>query len=286
MTEKVGLIKNPLTIIAIFAGIAEVSGTIVLPFIAPENQIVFIYFLMVFPSILVILFFLTLNFNNKVLYAPSDYKDEQNYITVNRFDISKQKTVEVTVPKEILLREDLTKIQTEFHSLKEGIELLKSTKHVEHFELQAPTNTSDFDEDIDNSEYKYLVSNLRRSRAYIKAMHRYKLKFEIYYNPASLEDKAIYDDAECKAIWLGKSISLIMAKNAIITAKDIFPQLSYILISGDKQSITGHEDIYIGGDTEAAINKFGLKAMQGSDFRKLFDAKTIEEFHSIISMFY
>lgn len=48
MTEKIGLIKNPLTIIAIFAGIAEVSGTIVLPFIADENQGLFIYFLIFF----------------------------------------------------------------------------------------------------------------------------------------------------------------------------------------------------------------------------------------------
>ncbi|RLJ98821.1 hypothetical protein C8N27_2730 [Tenacibaculum discolor] len=43
MTEKIGTIKNPLTIIAIFAGIAEVSGTLVLPFIVDENQLLFIF---------------------------------------------------------------------------------------------------------------------------------------------------------------------------------------------------------------------------------------------------
>jgi hypothetical protein len=30
MVEKIGTIKNPLTIIAIFAGIAEISGTAIL----------------------------------------------------------------------------------------------------------------------------------------------------------------------------------------------------------------------------------------------------------------
>jgi hypothetical protein len=44
MIEKIGSVKNPLTIIEIFAGIAEVSGTTVLPFISPENQGIFIYF--------------------------------------------------------------------------------------------------------------------------------------------------------------------------------------------------------------------------------------------------
>ncbi|WLE96850.1 MAG: hypothetical protein QTN59_19500 [Candidatus Electrothrix communis] len=79
MTEKVGTIKNPLTIIAIFAAISEISGTIVLPFINAEHQGLYIWFLMIFPIILVVTFFLTLNFNHKVLYAPSDYKDEENF---------------------------------------------------------------------------------------------------------------------------------------------------------------------------------------------------------------
>ena len=80
MIEKVGPIKNPLTIIAIFAAIAEISGTLVLPFIAAANQSLYVWFLMVFPILLILLFFLTLNFNHKVLYAPSDYQNEDNFL--------------------------------------------------------------------------------------------------------------------------------------------------------------------------------------------------------------
>ena len=80
MIERIGSIKNPLTIIAIFAGITEFSGTVVLPFIAADNQSFYVWFLIVFPTFLVLLFFLTLNFNHKVLYAPSDYQDEQNFL--------------------------------------------------------------------------------------------------------------------------------------------------------------------------------------------------------------
>lgn len=80
MIEKFGPIKNPLTIIAIFAAIVEISGTIVLPFIEKSNQMLYVWFLMVFPTLLVLLFFLTLNFNHKVLYAPSDYTNEDHFV--------------------------------------------------------------------------------------------------------------------------------------------------------------------------------------------------------------
>lgn len=80
MVEKIGHIKNPLTVIAIFAAIAEISGTTVLPFIESDNQGIYIWFLMFFPVFLVGTFFLTLNFNHKVLYAPSDYKNEDNFL--------------------------------------------------------------------------------------------------------------------------------------------------------------------------------------------------------------
>lgn len=79
MVDKVSHIRNPLTVISIFAAIAEISGTTVLPFIAQENQATYILFLMLFPVLLVCLFFITLNFNHKVLYAPSDWKDETNF---------------------------------------------------------------------------------------------------------------------------------------------------------------------------------------------------------------
>lgn len=82
MIEKVKAVNNPLTIIAIFAALAEIAGTIALKIVAPELQATFIWFVMIFPALLVVLFFITLNFNPKVLYAPSDFKDEVNFLNV------------------------------------------------------------------------------------------------------------------------------------------------------------------------------------------------------------
>ena len=94
MTEKINSVKNPLTIIAIFAGIAEVSGTVITPFIDKELQGIYIYFLIGFPTILVILFFITLWFKSNVLYAPSDFSNEENYLTVNKF-YDKSRKIEI-----------------------------------------------------------------------------------------------------------------------------------------------------------------------------------------------
>lgn len=106
MIEKITKINNPLTIIAIFAGLAEIAGTVALGFLAGETQQIFIWFVMLFPAVLVLLFFLTLNFNAKVLYAPSDFKDEKNFL--NTLGVSKnlekiQKELK-TAEKEIVSR--------------------------------------------------------------------------------------------------------------------------------------------------------------------------------------
>lgn len=75
-------IKNPLTVIVFFAGLSEVFGTLILPHLNKNAQNIFIWFIMGFPILLVFLFFYTLHKNYKVLYAPSDYKDESNFLAL------------------------------------------------------------------------------------------------------------------------------------------------------------------------------------------------------------
>lgn len=80
MIENIKKISNPLTIIAIFAGLAETAGTIGLVNVDKEVQAIFVWFVMLFPAILVALFFLTLNFNHQVLYSPDDYKSDEAFL--------------------------------------------------------------------------------------------------------------------------------------------------------------------------------------------------------------
>jgi hypothetical protein len=82
MVENIRGIQNPLTIIAIFAGLAEIAGTVALATVNRDIQPIFIWFVMGFPVLLVTAFFLTLNFNPKVLYAPSDFRTDDNFLNL------------------------------------------------------------------------------------------------------------------------------------------------------------------------------------------------------------
>ncbi len=94
MLERFGKISNPLTVIAIFCGITEVIALGVLPFV--KNQEPLLWFLILFPVLLVILFFLTLNFNHKVLYAPSDYRADSSFLAASKIKDSTIETQEDT----------------------------------------------------------------------------------------------------------------------------------------------------------------------------------------------
>lgn len=73
-------VTNPLTIIAIFAGIIEASSLASLPFLEGHSQDIYTWFLVGFPPFLTLLFFITLNFNHKTLYSPSDFNDPQDFL--------------------------------------------------------------------------------------------------------------------------------------------------------------------------------------------------------------
>ncbi|MGE8144926.1 hypothetical protein ACQKP7_06915 [Pseudomonas frederiksbergensis] len=75
-------ITNPLTIIAIFAALSETSAAISLPFLDDSERELYVWFLISFPFYLIFLFFITLNFNYRSLYAPSDFDKDQNFIKV------------------------------------------------------------------------------------------------------------------------------------------------------------------------------------------------------------
>lgn len=101
MTEKVGYIRNSLTIIAIFAGLAEVGGTIVLPVLRESTQEKYVWFLMLFPTFLVAVFFWVLFKKHYVLYAPSDYRDDSTfrYAMQTAMPASSVKSLETSIKK-------------------------------------------------------------------------------------------------------------------------------------------------------------------------------------------
>jgi len=82
MTTRSNTIKNPLTIIAIFAGLTETVGTIAISLTSSLNQTILTVFVVAFPFTLVLLFFRVLKKDPTSLYAPSDFINEEHYMTI------------------------------------------------------------------------------------------------------------------------------------------------------------------------------------------------------------
>ena len=107
--------KNPLTVIAIFSILTQASASVSLPYINKENQEIYVWFLVAFPIALVILFFITLNFNNRTLYSPSDFSNEKHFLDTNIESTNPRKEREnkplphlKSPPKKITDRSDIT----------------------------------------------------------------------------------------------------------------------------------------------------------------------------------
>ena len=127
MLESIKQINNPLTIIAIFAGISEISMTAALFAIGRELQVTFIWFVMGFPTLLVSLFFFTLYFKNKVLFGPSDFRNEQHFLQLMGLKLSVgeiQRKVEELSEETINIQ---TKDVKDIEKITEKVEQLKET---------------------------------------------------------------------------------------------------------------------------------------------------------------
>ncbi len=81
MLENFKKIDNPLTVIGVFAAVSEISMATIAA-LSPELRPIFLWFVMGFPPFLVALFFATLNFNHRVLYAPSDFRDDSSFVSL------------------------------------------------------------------------------------------------------------------------------------------------------------------------------------------------------------
>lgn len=77
---SVSRITNPLTIIFIFSGVVESSGVLVLHALPDNLKSIYLWFLVIYPSALMLFFFITLWTNRNVFYAPSDFKDDEAYL--------------------------------------------------------------------------------------------------------------------------------------------------------------------------------------------------------------
>jgi hypothetical protein len=78
MSDRSGSTGKPLIPIAVFAGLVEVVGLIVLPSFDAHIQEVFVWFLMLFPVLVVLLSFATVLVNRRELERASGRKEDDS----------------------------------------------------------------------------------------------------------------------------------------------------------------------------------------------------------------
>lgn len=77
-------IRNPMTIILLFIGLTEIGLGIAFSK-APENvRSPIIWFMVIFPFVYAIGFFLVLFFQPQNFYGPADFRSDEGYLAVNR----------------------------------------------------------------------------------------------------------------------------------------------------------------------------------------------------------
>ncbi|MGE8066131.1 hypothetical protein [Pseudomonas sp. NPDC089569] len=124
LTKKIG---NPMTIIAIFATLSEASAAVSLPFLDNDEREIYIWFLISFPFYLLFLFFVTLNFNYRSLYSPSDFDKDEHFlkamdvVTPQKNNASRTDTCHISpcgaqAPPDELERQAAPSVEPQMHS--------------------------------------------------------------------------------------------------------------------------------------------------------------------------
>ncbi len=90
MLEKTKRIDNPLKLITIFCGIS-IASIYAIKYVNSEYQFIFICFVICFTILLTLLTFVVLLFRPEVLYAPSDYRNDESFlITMKLIETNKR----------------------------------------------------------------------------------------------------------------------------------------------------------------------------------------------------
>jgi hypothetical protein len=86
-------IRNPLTIVALFVGLSEVAFSISLWALPEDLRQIIAWFLVIFPSVCALFFFLILLVRPLSFYGPSDFKTDQAFLEIHKATTRVQQSI-------------------------------------------------------------------------------------------------------------------------------------------------------------------------------------------------
>ena len=289
-------IKNPLGIIGLFLVITEAIASMVImnSELNDTLNLILVLFIVLFPFAVLVVFYLLVSHHHEKLYSPSDYQDENNFVTTYEYnnmtkqrekaileettncnkEINKGMTIEdVDFLKSALL--SIMDTQAQILSDKQDINVIEEKRNL----LEESIDDYIFEKE-EKFEFRVEVSKIFRSNKLVSILKK-KYNAAIY-----LFDR--FEEVDLKtnehsSIWLGDLIPLEMAIDVIKTSKKLMPHLKYIQLNNlfyEPEYV--RYEIFIGGSTQTAIER-GLYEMKEADFNALYEMKDINQLHKYIN---
>ena len=248
---------------------------------------------MLFPCLVLGIFYLLVTKHHEKLYSPSDYKDERNFVNTynsntQKEDITMFTDIETNICND--LDENIIKIK---EALSDVIELQKKIIPTVQNSVISETDKEDYllnmDEFLtemsegDSKVLKVNISPMYKCNKFVEDLVKQGYIASIYRLGMN---KKMVNNIDHQAIWLGTEVPLQMSVNVIKKAKSYYPHLRYIQLSDAKDGAPDYVkyNIYIGGATTTAQEQ-SLRALDIHDFEKLYSSNTLKELHDFIKRF-
>lgn len=269
--------KNPLGIIALSLIIVEAIAGLVIKFSTlPDVQnLLLIIFVIVFPFAVMSIFFILVTKHHSKLYSPSDFVNEENFITWTTYKPSEN----TQVTEQISISQIGELVDERLRETKESIKMIRNL--VIHTQQIGNDNVMDND---GKSDYSISISE-----SFGSGLRDVYIENGYYAEIYKSHNSSLTDVEDHQSIWIGRNVNLPFAKEVIKLAREWSSELIYLTISRDFNKNAPdyvNDQIFIGGSTNTALNTYKISAFTEKDFRKLDNSNTIEEFHKTIQSKY
>ncbi len=295
MEKIVKLTNNPLGIIGTFLTLVEgIAGLVIVKSQLKDCQnTILVIFVVLFPIIVLCVFYRLVTKHHEKLYSPSDYKDERNFVKI--YDNQTKKMMSGNLDEKYSIQiEEIKNSISELHENIYSIIEMQNELLIKNEDEYAAL--SDDNEYIDIKEYlssfskrdllEYNVEISRMKGCYSLRDELESENYEARIYTFDNNSSEMLGWGEHAAIWLGDYVPLEMAIEVIKIAKKHYSFLQYIMLSDGTDGSPEYirKQIFIGGSTSTSKER-GLKKLSNEDFEHIYDSTNIDELHSLIKSF-
>ncbi len=132
----------------------------------------------------------------------------------------------------------------------------------------------------DLSRFQVTVSPIDGADEFVREINAAGFSGQVYEAHSDLESS----HSAHRAIWLGERVPYDIAISIIKLAKESFPHLDFIHLSGEggNEPMESWYEVYIGGATSSAVGFLNLLPWSDENFERLCSAQSDSELHSLV----